>query len=79
MPDGALPVFSVDTEEEAKLLIISTCPKDYEGNYYSRELAANRTIPTLFAFGEKIAKIHDILVKNGSCKCKQKERKSCSK
>lgn len=56
LPDGFLPVFSVDTEEQAKRLIVMTCPTDIEGNYYSRELAQEQTLANLQAFSDKLAR-----------------------
>ena len=70
VPDGYLPIFSVDTEEEAQKLLIAACPRDIEGNLYARELAQEQTIERLFAFGEKLAVIHDRLVEMGNCTCK---------
>lgn len=53
-PEGKLPVFSVDTEEQAKMLIIMTCPRDMEGNHYARELAREQTLENLALFSDKI-------------------------
>lgn len=70
VPKGFLPVFSVDTEEEAKLLIITACPLGFDGHYYARDLAQDQTLENLYAFGEKLAMIHDRLVERGNCTCK---------
>ncbi len=56
IPKGYLPVFSVDTDVEAETLIIMTCPRDGEGNYYARELAQEQTIENLQAFSDKLAR-----------------------
>lgn len=53
-PDGKLPVFSVDTEEEAKQLIVMACPRDMEGNHYARELAEEQTLENLALFSDKL-------------------------
>lgn len=53
-PEGRLPVFSVETEEEAKMLIVMACPSDSEGNYYARELAQEQTMENLVAFSDRI-------------------------
>lgn len=75
VPDGALPVFSVDTEEEAKALVVMTCPTDAAGTYYARELAQEQTLENLYAFGEKVGKAHDLMVKHGNCTCRNVKRK----
>lgn len=56
IPEGRLPVFSCDTEEEAKSLITLCCPRDAEGNYYARELAEEQTLDNLQAFSDKLAR-----------------------
>jgi hypothetical protein len=56
-----LPVFSVNTEDEAKTLIIMTCPMDCEGNYYARELAQEQTLENLQKFSDKLARAWNIL------------------
>jgi hypothetical protein len=55
VPEGAMPVFSVDTEEEAKALIVTACPLNYDGEYFSRELAQEQTLENLQAFSDKLA------------------------
>lgn len=60
VPSGWLPVFSVDTEEEAKELIILTCQTNHLGEYYSRELALDRTLDTLELFSQKLAHAYPI-------------------
>lgn len=55
LPKGYLPVFSVDTEREAKLLITMACPTDVEGKHYARELAQEQTMENLVAFSDKLA------------------------
>lgn len=69
VPEGHLPVFSVDHEAEAKMLIVATCSLDLSGNYFARELAQKQTLENLKAFGDRIATVHQILVKNRSCTC----------
>ena len=63
MPDGWLPVFSVDTEEDAKSLIVLTCPTDREGNYYARELVHEQTLDNLQRFSDKLQEAYVILMK----------------
>lgn len=54
IPKGRLPIFSVDTEEEAKTIIIMTCKRDMKGNYYAPELAEEQTLERLYAFGDRL-------------------------
>ena len=61
IPDGALPVFSTDTEEEAQDLIVLTCPMGYDGNYYARELAAEQTLKNLQEFSDRLAAAWEIM------------------
>lgn len=70
VPDGSLPVFSVDQESEAKLLRAMTCKMDTPGVYYAPELADAQTIENLLAFGDRVATAHDGLVARGSCRCR---------
>jgi len=46
IPEGHLPVFSCDTEEQAKALIIAACGTNYRGEYIAKELAAEQTLDT---------------------------------
>ncbi len=48
-------MFSVDTEEEAKMLIVMACPTDMAGNYYASELAEEQTLRNLRKFSDKLA------------------------
>lgn len=50
-----MPVFSVDTEEEAQQLITLCCPRDGAGDYYARELAAEQSLENLQAFSDRLA------------------------
>lgn len=63
VPRGFLPVYSVDTEEEAKNLLVFACPKNVDGEFVAPELVEEQTIPNLFAFGDRLAKAHDIMKK----------------
>lgn len=55
LPDGYLPVFSVDTEDEARALIVLTCPLGRDGHYYARELAEDQTLENLQRFSDRLA------------------------
>lgn len=85
VPKGFLPVYSVDEYEEAQHLVVLTCQRDLEGNYYSAELALARSKPVrsradmtmqldvLQAFSDRVAKAHDLLKSYGHCKCQPLE------
>lgn len=68
-PDGALPVFSVADEKEAKALISLTCPMNYDHQYYAAELAEEQTLENLEAFSTRLDKAHDMLATRGNCRC----------
>lgn len=61
--DGWLPVYSVDTDEEAEELLREACPLNRNGEFVAPELAAEQTLDNLFAFGERLEKIHKRLTK----------------
>lgn len=57
VPDGSLPVFSVDTEEEAKQLVVLACPTNAAGEYVAPELAAEQSLDSLSAFSVRLAEL----------------------
>ncbi len=63
LPKGHLPVFSVDTEEEAKTLIVMTCTMGLDGNYYARELIEEQSLENLQRFSDKLATAYEHLQK----------------
>lgn len=73
-PRGHLPVFSVADEDEAKDLIVAACPTNINGDYVATELAEEQTLENLYAFSDRLAKLHDeVLVPDGRCRCIRKE------
>ena len=59
VPEGSIPVFSVDTEEEAKSLLTLACPTrfiDGVTEYVAPELATEQTLENLEAFSDRLAK-----------------------
>ena len=58
VPNGFLPVYSVDTVEEAKSLIVMACPLGLCGDYIAPELAREQTVENLFAFGKRLTALH---------------------
>jgi len=63
VPNGFLPVFSVDTEDEARELITLCCPLDHAGKPYARELAREQTLENLERFSDKLAQGYEIMKK----------------
>jgi hypothetical protein len=55
-----LPVFSVETEEEARMLVVLSCETALNGAYIARELAAEQTFANLEAFSTRLDKNFDI-------------------
>ena len=77
---GTLPVFSVADEEEAESLVVLACETDLGGNYIARELYESRIVrddppdaalEALYAFGDRLAKMHEHLIKAGRCRCER--------
>ena len=56
-------MYSVDTEKEAKDLIIAACETNNNGDYIARELAVEQTLPNLYAFGDRLAETHQRMKK----------------
>jgi hypothetical protein len=57
-PDGMLPIYSVDSEAEAKALLVVACPTNLRGEFIARELAEHQTLENLWAFGERLERTH---------------------
>lgn len=74
-PRGTLPVFSVGDDEEARELIVLACPTNLAGEYIAPELAREQTLPNLYAFGDRLARLHDeVLVPSGACRCRREPK-----
>jgi hypothetical protein len=54
-PNGSLPVFSTDTEEEARDLLIFACGTNKHGQFIARELVHEQTLDNLYAFSDRLA------------------------
>lgn len=67
-PKGFLPVYSTDTEEEARRLVVLTCER-HDGGYYPRELfdadgfpkTGEARIQGFIDFGKRLADYHQRL------------------
>lgn len=72
-PEGFLPVYSVDSEDEAHRLLVLTCSRDYgrggSGEFIARELAREQTIENLEAFSLRLAKAHRFMLEGKKAKC----------
>jgi hypothetical protein len=56
IPEGRLPVFSTNTEEEARQLLVLTCPRNMAGEFVAPELAHEQTLENLEAFSDRLQK-----------------------
>jgi len=61
IPEGFLPVYSVDTEEEARQLLVMACSTNVNGEFIARELAHEQTLENLYAFGNRLATTHSMM------------------
>jgi hypothetical protein len=66
MDEGFLPVFSVDTEEDAEALLILACPRNMDGEFVARELVQEQTLDNLQAFSDKLAMCYGLLVEKNA-------------
>lgn len=62
VPEGHLPVYSVDTEKQAKTLIAATCPLSVFGEYVAPELVEAQTIENLTEFSDRL---HEVALRLG--------------
>ncbi len=58
---GFLPIYSVDTEEEARQLLTLTCQTNLNGEFIAKELIQEQTLGNLYAFGDRLAEGHKML------------------
>ena len=70
VPAGALPVYCVGTADEAKSLLVLTCPTNAKGQYGALELVAEQTLENLERFAERLHRGHAFLAKAGRCHCR---------
>lgn len=61
--NGFLPVYSVDTEEEAKDLLIMACSTNQRGEFVATELVMRQTLENLKAFGTRLKETHEKMLK----------------
>lgn len=58
MDKGFLPIFSVNTDEEANALLIRACKFGLNGEYIVPELAEEQTLENLYDFGDRLRAIY---------------------
>jgi len=51
---GYLPAFSVDTEEEARSLLVMSCGTNMNGEFVAKELVYEQTLDNLWAFSDRL-------------------------
>jgi len=64
-PQGFLPVYSTDTKEEAKQIVVLACPTNYDGDYVAPEVAGttgDERISQFVAFGKRLEQIHKMIM-----------------
>jgi hypothetical protein len=59
VPKGSLPVFSVDSEDEAHRLLTLACGTNFRGEFVADELAREQTIDNLLAFGDRLKRVYE--------------------
>jgi hypothetical protein len=62
-------VFAVADEQEARELIVLACSTNGHGEYVADELVHEQTLENLQRFSERLGCMHEILRKNGRCRC----------
>ncbi len=71
LKDGTLPVYSVGDAAEARELLVLACPTNINGQFVARELLEAQTLENLQAFSDRLDRAHELLKKNGQCRCEQ--------
>jgi hypothetical protein len=62
-PAGRLPVFTVNNEQEADLLLTLACSTNLKGEYVAKELYEEQTMENLQAFSARLEHIYDTYIK----------------
>ena len=55
------PVYSVDTEEEARDLLVLACALNGRGEFIAEELVMEQTLENVDAFGDRLHKAYAVL------------------
>lgn len=59
---------SVNTEEEARDLLVMACPRNVNGEFIARELVEEQTLENLEKFGLKLEEYYKLMMKNRKAK-----------
>jgi hypothetical protein len=59
VPQGHLPVYSTDTEAEARQLLVAACGTTPNGDFFARELVADQSLENLAAFSDRLHAMHE--------------------
>jgi hypothetical protein len=74
-PDGFLPIFSVNSEEEAKRLLVAACSRNRDNEFIANELAEEQTLDNLYAFGDRLREIYARIKKDEPKASKRRKKK----
>lgn len=66
VPEGFLPVYSVESVEKAEKLIASACKMNPDGDYVADELIPEQTIERLNEFSKRLDDHYQRLFGDGS-------------
>lgn len=61
-------MMSVNTEEEARDLLVMACPRNVNGEFIARELVEEQTLENLEKFGLKLEEYYKLMMKNRKAK-----------
>lgn len=63
-----MPVLSVDTEEEARALLVMTCSTNVNREFIARELAQEQTLENLQKFSDRLNDAYKVMKAKGTKK-----------
>jgi hypothetical protein len=58
VPNGFIAVYRVETEAEAKALLVLACSTNLDNEFVARELVEKQTLDNLDAFGARLEQTH---------------------
>ena len=69
-----MPVLSVDTEEEARALLVMTCSTNIDREFIARELAQEQTLENLQQFSDRLYDAYNVMKRKIRKKPERKTR-----
>ena len=69
-----LPVFAVDTEEDARDLLVASCATNLKGEFVAQELLYEQTLENLDRFSERLQTTWERIQANRARKKKDAQR-----